>query len=268
MPKIPFVDEPQNLYEFPLLRRVTGDTLRPGGLKITANALELCGFSHGARLLDVGCGAGASLAFLGAQGFQPVGMDSSPALLAEAQSHGPVVLGDAQALPFCSGNFQGIFCECVVSLLDKADSFFQESYRVLSDGGWLVVSDIVRMTSPFSASFLPPTSSLPSLASSSLAATTPCHHQLGTALGHEKSCLDGAKTRQGMERLFQEHGFVVRHVVDYRSSLVELAAKMVWEFGSVNAFWELWRQNISAECLGVPCAKQFGYELFIGQKKS
>ena len=265
MSKTPFINEPQNLYEFPLLRRVTGDTLRPGGLKVTASALELCGFSHGAKLLDVGCGAGASLAFLGAQGFLPVGMDASPVLLAEAQSHGPVVLGDAQALPVSSGSFQGVFCECVVSLLDKPDAFFQESYRVLDHDGWLVVSDIVRMPLPFSASSA---SSSPLSADSALPSTHPCNNQLKTPLEHEKSCLDGAKTRQSMERLFQEHGFVVRHVVDYRRSLVELAAKMVWEFGSMNAFWELWRQNTSTECLGAPCAKQFGYELFIGQKRS
>lgn len=265
MSKTPFKDEPQNLYEFPLLRRVTGDTLRPGGLKVTASALDLCGFSHGAKLLDVGCGAGASLAFLSAQGFLPVGMDLSPVLLTEAQCHGPVVLGDAQALPFCCGSFQGVFCECVVSLLDKADAFFQESYRVLAHGGWLVVSDIVRMPLPFSASA---TSSSPSFANSSLSTSSPCNHQVKPSLGHEKNCLDGAKTRQSMERLFQEHGFVVRHVVDYRRSLVELAAKMVWEFGSMNTFWGLWRQNTSGECLGAPCAKQFGYELFIGQKRA
>lgn len=258
MHKTLLLNESRNLYEFPLLRRVMGDTLRPGGLKVTAQALELCGFRHGAPLLDVGCGAGASLAFLGKQGFNLVGMDTSPALLAEAQRHAPVLLGDAQALPFASGSFQGVFCECVVSLLNDAEKFFSESGRVLEDGGWLVVSDIVRLDS---TPILDP-----------LIKRDEQNSSFARDFSPQKSCLDGAKSRQAMEQLFARSGFTMRHVLDHRRSLVELAAKMVWEFGSMNAFWKLWHQEAhpsqEGTCAGISCAKQFGYELFIGQKMS
>lgn len=281
-----------NLYEFPLLRRITGDTLRPGGLKVTDKAVKLCEFSVGDTLLDVGCGVGASVAFLQEQGFKAIGMDSSLTLLHEAHSHGPAVAGDAQALPFASDSFQGILCECVVSLLPQAEVFFQEARRVLVDGGWLVISDIVRMpivsAAPpascssghggsdsgrqsrslhslayaFSSNLLSPdsplqqTTSLPQISLSRTPLLKP----------QDKSCLEGAKSRLEVERLYTQHGFSVRHVIDYRRSLVELAAKMVWEFGSMAAFWELWRKDTDAECHGMPAAKQFGYELFIGQK--
>lgn len=330
MSKKSFLNHSQNLYEFPFLRRVTGDTLRPGGLKATAKALELCEFSQGAQLLDVGCGAGASLAFLAEQGFKPVGMDTSSALLREAQARGPVIKGDAQALPFADSSFQGVFCECVVSLLEKPQVFFQNSYRVLEDNGWLVVSDIIRMPMPESAEptpllcasflcnapgvsgeskknressefresgelrehngFKEPDVSCPSglsddeAGSVSAESTFSCspdnlhsRRHLGpprslqaqpmAGLTHEKSCLDGAQSQLAMEQLFQEHGFIVRHVLDYRRSLVELAAKMVWEFGSMKAFWELWQQKNPEGCGKAPCAKQFGYALFLGQKR-
>ena len=52
------------LWEQDDFQRAAGETWRPGGLALTRRALELgarcCGFAPGARLLDMGCGAGAA----------------------------------------------------------------------------------------------------------------------------------------------------------------------------------------------------------------
>ena len=48
-------------YESAELHAVTGPAIRPGGLELTARALEFCSFPDSARLLDVGCGSGVLL---------------------------------------------------------------------------------------------------------------------------------------------------------------------------------------------------------------
>lgn len=225
---------PCALYEFPLLRRITGDTLRPGGLDVTGRALELCCLPPQAAVLDMGCGGGASLGFLRGHGLQAVGMDISLPLLREAQARGPAVMADARRLPFAPAVFQAVFCECVISLLYDQDSVFTEVWRVLSPGGLFIVSDMVRLSN------------------------------LSGLQG--RSCLGGAKTREEMIRLFDSTGFALKHTLDLRNMLRELAAKMVWEFGSMNAFWALWKNACPDAATDTPCGKDLGYELFIGQK--
>lgn len=249
-----------NLYELPQLRRITGDTLRPGGISITAKAVELCAFPAGARLLDVGCGAGASLAFLRERGYMPVGMDMSLTLLEEARQYGPVLVADAHRLPFGDEVFQGVFCECVVSLLEDATQAFCDMARVLAPGGWLIISDMIRPEPGGHAEEDNGTRLAQQYSES-------CKE---SALGSlsPNSCLQGAKSRSAMESLFSEAGLYVRHIIDYRKALVEMSARMVWEFGSIEAFWELWRRHSPHGCQKAPCAAQLGYQLFVGQKMS
>ena len=49
------------LHENGLLEEVTGGLVRPGGLALTDRAMGHCGFGAGARVADVGCGAGATV---------------------------------------------------------------------------------------------------------------------------------------------------------------------------------------------------------------
>jgi cyclopropane fatty-acyl-phospholipid synthase-like methyltransferase len=50
----------ENDEQGPCLQRMTGGTLRPGGLTLTDRALELCHMSREARVLDAGCGNGVT----------------------------------------------------------------------------------------------------------------------------------------------------------------------------------------------------------------
>ena len=51
-------------YESPALREAIGPALRPGGLDLTERAARYCGLAAGDLVLDVGCGIGATAAFL------------------------------------------------------------------------------------------------------------------------------------------------------------------------------------------------------------
>ncbi len=132
-------------YEDAALWEGIGCVLRPGGLQLTGRALGLCRFEPGARLLDVGCGLGASAGFLKAKGFDVVGVEPSTVLLAEARRRYPGIElreGRAEALPFGDATFHGVFMECVLSLVDDRQRALREAARVLRTGGRLVVSDV------------------------------------------------------------------------------------------------------------------------------
>ena len=92
------------VYESGPLRDVTGTTIRPGGLTLTDRALEQCSFAAGARLLDVGCGAGASVEHLrNRYGFDARGVDISPTLISEGLDRNPALplsIAAAEAVPY------------------------------------------------------------------------------------------------------------------------------------------------------------------------
>ena len=75
----------------------TAEILHPGGLALTAKAAKYCSFRTGALVLDVGCGAGASIDFLhDASGLTAVGIDPDIMSLKQGMSRNaalPLVRG-------------------------------------------------------------------------------------------------------------------------------------------------------------------------------
>ncbi len=117
--------------------------LRPGGLHTTAWALDACGLHTGACLLDVGCGAGATLRFLRGRGYACRGVDVSDSMLAAAASGGAEVQkASASALPFGEGLFDGVLFECSLSAMQDRDGALGEACRVLKPGGFLLLCDL------------------------------------------------------------------------------------------------------------------------------
>jgi arsenite methyltransferase len=133
-------------YESPLLRGVTGTAIRPGGLALTARAVAFCRFPPGARLLDVGCGAGATVEHLRTRyGFAAAGIDPSRSLVAEGVVRNPALPlaeGMAETLPVEDGVLDGILCECVFSLVEEPLRALSEFHRGLRPGGHLILSDM------------------------------------------------------------------------------------------------------------------------------
>ncbi len=222
-----------NPYENPLLRDVCGDVFRPGGLTVTREAVDLCAWPAGARLWDLGCGAGATLKLLRERGFEATGLDASPALAAEARAHGPVVEGDFHDLPLEDEFLDGIVCECVLSLARDPARVLAECARVLKAGGRLAVSDLVR------------------------AGDVPA--PLGGT-----GCLAGAVSPSIWARRLETAGFAVTHQRDHRRALTELAARLVWRHGSAAMLANWWG---GMGCSGGLGGKQYGYTLFVAVKR-
>lgn len=243
-------------YDNSPLRQVTGDALRPGGTDLTRRGIELCAFRAGARLLDLGCGAGASLSLLRELKFSPLGMDLSLSLLKESCGYAPVCRADMAFLPFRASCLDGILSECVLSLADDPRAVLDECHRTLVPGGRLLLSDLVQRE------HVP--------------------HSPGIAMGTGGAspfspipCVRGALPVSELASLIQERGFIILHIEDHSRLLKELAAQIIWQFGSLAAFSELWQKNSGDTPQSESCAftpggnpgKHLGYTLIIAEKR-
>lgn len=227
------MDTARALYEYPPLRGITGETLRPGGLAVTRRALALCGLSAPARIADVGCGAGASLAFFQEQGFQCIGFDRSFSLLREAKSRAPVALADAGALPLHRESVDAVACECALSLVADPRAALAEYARVLRRGGWLILSDMVRR----------PPQGQSAADSRTRNAADPQAQVAAAPRPALSSCVQGAGSVEEMHTMLEQAGFCLRAQVDCTRELKELAARMVLQHGSPAAFWHAWQRH-------------------------
>lgn len=200
------------LYETPELRQAAGETLRPGGLELTRRAAALIDLAPGARVLDLGCGLGASTAWLAGQGLTALGLDRSAEQVREARRlhPGPAFMqADAAAPPLAQASLDAVFCECVLSLCARPGEVLQECRRLLKPGGWLVLSDVYLRR--------------PELAPD------------GTMSG---SCLAGARGRREVLDLVEMAGLGLAVWEDHSRLLKELAARLVFACGSLAALWE------------------------------
>lgn len=94
--------------------------------------LDLARLRGGERVLDVGCGNGVYLEHL-----DGVGLDSSMGMLASAREHvcGPLVAGDAIALPFANGSFDFALVAHMLYHVDQRNKAVSELRRVLRGSG-------------------------------------------------------------------------------------------------------------------------------------
>jgi SAM-dependent methyltransferase len=98
----------------------------------------------GARVVDLGCGAGRDLRLLADFGLKPVGLDLSGALaaLARGYSQQPVVVGDLRLIPFRSEAFDGAWASASLLHLPRHElpRALAECRRVLKRGAPLAAS--------------------------------------------------------------------------------------------------------------------------------
>lgn len=100
----------------------------------------------GARVLDVGCGEGATLFHLGAPA-GAVGVDLFASKVAFAQRALPscrFVTGSAYELPFEKGEFDHVLARDLIHHLEQPERFIDECARVLAPGGRLDVLEPCR----------------------------------------------------------------------------------------------------------------------------
>jgi len=118
---------------------------RPGGLALTGQLLEGCAFAPGDRVLDLGCGAGATVRHLRERGLEGWGLDRDRAALA---GPGPFLWARAERLPFAAGSLDGVLMECSLSVMDDPERVLEQCRRVLRPGGRLGLADLYARGRP------------------------------------------------------------------------------------------------------------------------
>jgi len=105
----------------------------------------------GMNVLDIGCGTGNYSLVLAQKGLKVTGIDISPQMLAQARAKAEkenlaikFIIADAMALPFPNNFFDRVLAVSSVEFLPDLGAALNEAYRVLKQGGRLVVGTIGR----------------------------------------------------------------------------------------------------------------------------
>lgn len=202
------------LYESDVLRQTTGDTLRPGGFFLTDLGVKRCNFLPGARVLDVGCGSGATVERLVSQyQLQAIGIDPSEVLLGNGKERNPglnLIRGQGENLPFPANYLEGVFAECTLSVMEDPDQVLKEIFRVLKQGGWLVISDVY---------------------------TRNPNGLKGLQELNIDSCIRRALPRERLINKLVEQGFNIVDWSDHTNLLTQLTVNLIMAHGSMANFW-------------------------------
>jgi SAM-dependent methyltransferase len=113
--------------------------------------VRLSALAPGARVADLGCGSGAFTQLLRREGYDAVGVDISPKLVALGRAKYPgleLIEADAENLPFESASLDGVLLSGLVHHFPDARKLAAETWRILKPGGQFVAFDPNRMN-PF-----------------------------------------------------------------------------------------------------------------------
>jgi SAM-dependent methyltransferase len=102
--------------------------------------------SAGKKVLEIGCGAGQGLSYVGTAASWVVGGDITQALLVTANAHYrgsiPLIRFDAHALPFADRSFDIVQIHEAIYYMERPTIVFGECRRVLRENGTFVLSSI------------------------------------------------------------------------------------------------------------------------------
>lgn len=221
-------------------------TNRPGGMKLTRQALELIHLPPGAHILDVACGTGATLDYLERQlNYHAVGLDSSGGMLSLAQrsTRGlAIIRADGVSIPLTARSQDAVMLECAFHLAGDSSSVMKEIRRVLKPQGMLIISDIY----------------LREVKDSSIL----------DVLSHSQ-CLSNLLTFQEIQSYMIEAGFEIFSWQDQAPVFKEWMMGKVFELGSLQKFY---RRLLGEKACGygnvdeMQAKVRLGYYLMVAQK--
>ena len=140
------------IYSHPLATWLIGESFHPGGMALTDELAQLSGLGPGKRLLDAGCGRGASTVHLvDSTGCEAVGLTLESdgvergRQLAEAkgvQDRVTFVQDDILHMDTAIGEFDVVLMECVLSTLEQKPESLRQLYRITRPDGYIALTDV------------------------------------------------------------------------------------------------------------------------------
>ena len=250
------------LYQSEWVHLLLGDTLHPGGLRLTNLLGKLMGLKPDDWVIDLASARGASaIAVSRAFHCRVVGVEfgRGATLVADANARNAPVIpttffiqSDAEALPLRSSTFDAAFAECSVSIFTKKAQAIQEVSRTLRPGGKFGLSDVT----------LEPGCLPPELTG-----------QVGQML-----CLTEALNVEGYQRLLQQGGMELLRREDASGEIIsllddldsKLEAFMAWQslFGGTpeELSWLHNAPDLIAKMRLLVETGKLGYWLFVAKK--
>jgi len=232
------------VYENKDMQGITGDTLRPGGMFLTDRAIKICDFKAKDKILDVGCGMGVTVERLKrVYDFNSFGVDPSTKLLElgrEKYGNHNIDLGRGEELPYEKLFFNGVMAECTMSLMEDFKKTINESYRVLQDQGYFIISDVYARKPEY----------------------------LEELQKHNvNSCLRGLLDIDILKETILSSGFEIICFEDWTDLLKQLMVKIIFKYGSMSAFWEIATCSSCGDFQEKLTLCKPGYFLLIARKK-
>ena len=229
------------MYESDLLSQATGDTLRPGGFFLTDLGVKSCDFLPDARVLDVGCGCGATVERLvSLYQLQAIGLDPSELLLESGRRKNSdlnLIRGQGEDLPFPAENMDGVFAECALSVMEDLDQVLKEIFRVLKPSGWLVINDVYARNPD---------------------------GLLGLQELKLESCIRRALPKERLVNKLVEQGFKIVDWTDHTNLLTQLTVDLIMAHGSMIQFW---LKTTACSCSGAESAETSLVQTVLKQAK-
>lgn len=233
-----------SIYENENMRKVTGDTLRPGGFFLTDKAIKMCNFKYEDILLDIGCGMGATVNRLKNEyNLNAYGIDPSQKLIQlgkEKYKDNKLEHGKGEDLPYENSFFKGVLAECTMSLMEDYEKTLIESKRVLKKDGCFVVSDVYARK----------TEGLEELQNYNI-----------------NSCMRGLFDVNVLSNKIKNLGFEIVCFEDWTDLLKQLMVKIIFRYGSMAIFWNLATCTNCNDFQKKLTACKPGYFLLIAKKK-
>jgi len=242
--------------------------IRPGGPELTKKAIELAKIPKNARVLDMGCGEGDTVALLRDEfGFDAIGIDMSNKLIAKGKArHKGLDLRsmEAEFLDFESKQFDAVFMECALSVFRLQDDAAFEAYCVLKPGGKLIISDLyLKNPDPLKVAKM--------IKEADELVSRP--KKEGACEENEKPSyvmLDGAFVTDELLAMLEETGFGLECFSDESEALAGFAAQAVMGHGSLEEYFKAVVPEGEDPAAFCPCAafsaKNLGYFLMILKK--
>jgi len=140
------------------LQAYVGTTKHMGGLETTKELIDLCRVSRDTRVLDVGCGVGATACYLAKEyGCRVVGVDLRESMVARSNERArketvealvEFRVADAQELPFDDARFDVVIAESVATFIADKRRAIGEYARVVKPEGYVGMNEEVWLEKP------------------------------------------------------------------------------------------------------------------------